>query len=172
MRASLGTMKLAAPSAVSCSGRQTGWPCRPLRLGGQFDDPSAFDPETRCRFAGYQTRQSLAADQMIDAAEALIPALRTRTVFRREASPVSFRRHGYSTQGAVYGAQGPAAAAQRGAWAGLRGSRSHGARRRTGHDVRRGSGRRAVPWHPARDGLPEQTGHALNCGKQPARQSR
>jgi phytoene dehydrogenase-like protein len=47
------------------------------------------------------------ADQLIDAAETLIPGLRARTVFRHEASPVTFRRYGYSTLGAVYGALGP-----------------------------------------------------------------
>jgi phytoene dehydrogenase-like protein len=80
---------------------------RPDEMAGWFDDESAFDPVTQRQSAAYQARKASVADQLIDAAETLIPDLRARTVFRREASPVTFRRYGYSTLGAVYGAQGP-----------------------------------------------------------------
>lgn len=79
----------------------------PAEAAEWFADPSATDPVAQRESATYQARKAAKADMMIAAAEALIPDLRARTVFRREGSPVTFRRYGYSTQGAVYGAQGP-----------------------------------------------------------------
>jgi phytoene dehydrogenase-like protein len=78
----------------------------PEELAGWFDDASAVDPVTQRGSAAYRARKSALADRLIDAAGALIPDLRARIVFRREASPVTFRRYGYSTLGAVYGARG------------------------------------------------------------------
>jgi phytoene dehydrogenase-like protein len=107
-------LEIVLPSNVDASAAPPGYftvelmrLAPPEDMAGWFDDASAFDPVTQRQSAGYQTRKALAADQMIDAAEALIPGLRARTVFRREASPVTFRRYGYNTHGAVYGAQGP-----------------------------------------------------------------
>jgi all-trans-retinol 13,14-reductase len=109
-----GALEIVLPSSVDACAAPPGYftvelmrLVPPEDMAGWFDDASAFDPETQRQSAGYQTRKALAADQMIDAAEALIPGLRARTVFRREASPVTFRRYGYSTHGAVYAAQGP-----------------------------------------------------------------
>jgi all-trans-retinol 13,14-reductase len=79
----------------------------PQEMTGWFDDARAFDPVTQRHSAAYQARKAAAADRLIDAAETLIPGLRARTVFRREASPVTFRRYGYSTLGSIYGALGP-----------------------------------------------------------------
>jgi phytoene dehydrogenase-like protein len=80
---------------------------RPEEMAGWFDDATAFDPVAQRNSLAYHVRKAALADQLIDAAETVIPGLRARTVFRRDASPVSFRRYGYSTLGAVYGAQGP-----------------------------------------------------------------
>jgi all-trans-retinol 13,14-reductase len=109
-----GALEIVLPSSVDAAAAPPGYftvelmrLVPPADSADWFDDASAFDPETQRRSAAYQARKALTADQMIDAAEALIPDLRARTVFRREASPVTFRRYGYSTLGAVYGAQGP-----------------------------------------------------------------
>jgi all-trans-retinol 13,14-reductase len=68
-----------------------------------FDDPEVTDPRGQRNSAAYQQRKAKEADAMIDAAETLIPGLRQAIVFRREASPLTFRRYGFSTCGAVYG---------------------------------------------------------------------
>jgi phytoene dehydrogenase-like protein len=78
----------------------------PEEMAAWFDEAAAFDPVAQRGAAAYQARKSALANRLIDAAESLIPGLRARTVFRREASPVTFRRYGYSTLGAVYGARG------------------------------------------------------------------
>jgi phytoene dehydrogenase-like protein len=109
-----GALEIVLPSTVDASAAPPGYftvelmrLVRPDEMAGWFDDASAFDPANQRRSAAYQARKASVADQLIDAAETIIPGLRARTVFRREASPVTFRRYGYSTLGAVYGAQGP-----------------------------------------------------------------
>lgn len=104
---------MVLPSVVDASAAPPGYftvelmrLVRPDEMASWFDEASAFDPVTQRQSAAYQRRKACVADQLIDAAETLIPDLRARTVFRREASPVTFRRYGYSTLGAVYGAQG------------------------------------------------------------------
>lgn len=79
----------------------------PSQAAAWFDEPSSTDPVAQRESTAYQARKAAKADMLIVAAETLIPDLRAHIVFRREASPVTFRRYGYSTQGAVYGAQGP-----------------------------------------------------------------
>lgn len=109
-----GALEIVLPSNVDASAAPPGYftvelmrLVPPDEMAGWFDDASAFDPVTQRQSAAYQARKAAVADQLIDAAESLIPGLSARTVFRREASPVTFRRYGYSTQGAVYGALWP-----------------------------------------------------------------
>ncbi|HET7864372.1 MAG TPA: NAD(P)/FAD-dependent oxidoreductase, partial [Burkholderiaceae bacterium] len=109
-----GTLEIVLPSTVDASAAPPGYftvelmrLVQPSEMAGWFDDASAFDPVSQRQSAAYQARKLTVADPLIDAAETLIPGLRARTVFRREASPVTFRRYGYSTLGAVYGALGP-----------------------------------------------------------------
>jgi phytoene dehydrogenase-like protein len=109
-----GALEIVLPSTVDASAAPPGYftvelmrLVPPDEMAGWFDDARAFDPVHQRGSAGYQARKALTADQLIDAAETLIPGLRARTVFRHEASPVTFRRYGYSTLGAVYGALGP-----------------------------------------------------------------
>jgi phytoene dehydrogenase-like protein len=109
-----GTLEIVLPSTVDAAAAPPGYftvelmrLVGPDEMAGWFDEASAFDPTTQRDSQAYQTRKAALADRLIAAAETLIPELRARTVFRREASPVTFRRYGYSTLGAVYGAQGP-----------------------------------------------------------------
>jgi phytoene dehydrogenase-like protein len=78
----------------------------PADAPGWFSDPAATDPRAQRDSAAYQQRKAREADAMIDAAESVIPGLRQAIVFRREASPLTFRRYGYSSLGAVYGVTG------------------------------------------------------------------
>jgi phytoene dehydrogenase-like protein len=109
-----GALEIVLPSSVDPSAAPPGYftvelmrLVEPEDMAGWFDDATAFDPVIQRESAAYQTRKAQVADQLIDAAQTLIPGLRARTVFRREASPVTFRRYGYSTHGAVYGVMGP-----------------------------------------------------------------
>lgn len=68
-----------------------------------FDDPAATDPRAQRESAAYQQRKATLADAMIAQAEAVLPGLRAAIVYRREASPLTFRRYGFTTAGAVYG---------------------------------------------------------------------
>jgi phytoene dehydrogenase-like protein len=67
-------------------------------------DPAA-DPR---RFAqAYLQRKQQRGDAMIAAAERVLPGLSARIVSRCEASPLTFRRYGWSTGGSVYGVSAP-----------------------------------------------------------------
>lgn len=79
---------------------------RPDEARGWFDDPQCTDPRAQRESAAYQQRKAREADAMIDLAQTLIPGLREAIVFRREASPLTFRRYGFSTMGSVYGVLG------------------------------------------------------------------
>ena len=70
----------------------------PGESAGWFGGP--VDP------AAYAARKARSADAMIEAAESVLPGLRERIVFRREASPVTFRRFAFTTRGAIYGIDG------------------------------------------------------------------
>jgi phytoene dehydrogenase-like protein len=69
-----------------------------------FEDPACADPRAQRESASYQQRKAHEGELMLDAAETLIPGLRAAIVFRRDASPLTFRRYGFSTMGSVYGA--------------------------------------------------------------------
>jgi all-trans-retinol 13,14-reductase len=75
----------------------------PDEAAGWFDEPDLTDPVEQRRSPAYQDRKARMADAMIAQAETLMPGLAGRIVFRREASPVTFRRYGRTTQGSVYG---------------------------------------------------------------------
>lgn len=79
----------------------------PASAAGWFDEPSDPQATTQRRSTVYLDRKARQADAMIDALAGLIPDLRQRIVCRYEASPVTFRRFGFSTLGAVYGVQAP-----------------------------------------------------------------
>jgi len=77
----------------------------PALARGWFEQPELTDPLAQRRSAAYAARKAAFAEPMIDAAARLIPDLRERIVWRSEASPVSFRRYGWSSFGAVYGSR-------------------------------------------------------------------
>ncbi len=60
------------------------------------------DPQQRTSNAYLAAKADL-GDRMIAAAEALIPNLRDRIVMRHDASPVTFARYDWSSDGAIYG---------------------------------------------------------------------
>jgi phytoene dehydrogenase-like protein len=75
----------------------------PDEAAGWFDDPERFDPVGQRGSPAYLERKARTADAMIAVAGTLIPGLAERIVFRREASPLTFRRYGSSTMGSIYG---------------------------------------------------------------------
>lgn len=78
-----------------------------------FEQPELTNPQAQRRSAAYAARKAAFAEPMIDVAMRLIPDLRERIVWRSEASPLSFRRYGWSSFGAVYGGRDPHAAVSR-----------------------------------------------------------
>ncbi len=72
-----------------------------------FEQPESTDPIAQRQSSAYRDRKRLLADRMISEASALIPDLSGRIVLRYEASPLTYRRYGFSTLGAVYGLAGP-----------------------------------------------------------------
>ena len=78
-----------------------------------FEQPELTNPLAQRRSAAYAARKAAFAEPLIDAAARLIPDLRERIVWRSEASPVSFRRYGWSSFGAVYGSRDAQAAVAR-----------------------------------------------------------
>lgn len=52
---------------------------------------------------GYSARKRAYADAMIAQAETLIPGLRDHIVYRQEASPRTFERYAWTTNGSIYG---------------------------------------------------------------------
>jgi len=79
----------------------------PAAARGWFEQPELTNPQAQRRSAAYATRKAAFAEPMIDAAERLVPGLRDRIVWRSEASPLTFRRYGWSSFGAVYGSRDP-----------------------------------------------------------------
>jgi phytoene dehydrogenase-like protein len=77
----------------------------PASARGWFEQPELTDPLAQRRSAAYAARKAAFAEPLIDAAARLIPDLRERIVWRSEASPVSFRRYGWSSFGAIYGSR-------------------------------------------------------------------
>lgn len=78
-----------------------------------FEQPELTNPLAQRRSAAYAARKAAFAEPLIDAAARLIPDLRERIVWRSEASPLSFRRYGWSSFGAVYGSRDAHAAVAR-----------------------------------------------------------
>lgn len=85
----------------------------PDQARGWFEQPELTNPQAQRRSAAYAARKTAFAEPMIDAAARLIPDLRDRIVWRSEASPLSFRRYGWSHFGAVYGSRDPRRAVAR-----------------------------------------------------------
>jgi len=85
----------------------------PASASGWFEQPELTNPLAQRGSAAYAARKAVMAEPMIDAAARLIPDLRQRIVWRSEASPLSFRRYGWSSFGAVYGCRDPDAAVTR-----------------------------------------------------------
>lgn len=85
----------------------------PAAASDWFEQPELTNPLAQRRSAAYGARKAAFAEPMIDAAARLIPDLRERIVWRSEASPVSYRRYGWSSFGAVYGSRYPHAAVAR-----------------------------------------------------------
>jgi len=55
------------------------------------------------RSADYEARKQRLGDQMIEAAETVIPGLRNHIVYRADASPVTYARYDWASSGAIYG---------------------------------------------------------------------
>jgi len=68
------------------------------------------DLEAWRRSPEYAARKHAFGDRLIARARALIPDLEQRIVYRCDASPVTFRRYAWTTDGAIYGVK-PASAA-------------------------------------------------------------
>jgi phytoene dehydrogenase-like protein len=85
----------------------------PASAAGWFEQPELTNPVAQRGSAAYAARKSAFAEPMIDAAARLIPDLRRRIVWRSEASPLSFRRYGWCSFGAVYGSRDPHTAVAR-----------------------------------------------------------
>jgi all-trans-retinol 13,14-reductase len=108
------TIELVLPSMVDASAAPPGHHTvelmqllEPAEARGWFEQPELTNPQAQRRSAGYAARKAAFAEAMIDAAVRLIPDLRERIVWRSEASPLSFRRYGWSEFGAVYGSRDP-----------------------------------------------------------------
>lgn len=94
-------LEMVLPSVVDPSAAPEGcYTVELMRLVRPEDAAGWFDG---VRGDAYLRRKADAADRMIDAAESLIPGLGRSIVFRREASPMTFRRYGFTTMGSVYG---------------------------------------------------------------------
>lgn len=79
----------------------------PEEAASWFEDAGRVDPVEQRRSTAYAERKAREADALIAVAESLMPGLAERIVFRREASPLTFRRYGCSTMGSIYGVQRP-----------------------------------------------------------------
>lgn len=114
------TIELVLPSLVDPSAAPPGHHTvelmqllEPARAQGWFEHHELTNPQAQRRSAAYAARKAAFAEPMIDAATRLIPDLRDRIVWRSEASPLSFRRYGWSHLGAVYGSRDPHGAVTR-----------------------------------------------------------
>lgn len=79
----------------------------PARSRDWFEQPDLTDAQAQRRSVAYAERKAAFAEPMIDAAARLVPGLRERIVWRSEASPLTYRRYGWSSFGAVYGTRDP-----------------------------------------------------------------
>ncbi|MCC2113872.1 MAG: amine oxidase, partial [Hyphomicrobiales bacterium] len=94
-----------------------------------FDD--TLDPEhkTLRRSNSYAARKSELGDRLIAKAETVLPGLSDHIVFRTDASPVTFARYDWSSDGAIYGTRIPGFAGNKAPLPGLvlAGAATHGA---------------------------------------------
>lgn len=78
-----------------------------------FSDVTDLEALETRHSAAYLARKRAAADRMVAVLARVIPDLAERIVFRRDASPLTFRRFGAGTFGAIYGVAGPPGALAR-----------------------------------------------------------
>ncbi len=114
------TLELVLPSLVDPSAAPSGHHTvelmqllDPAQATDWFEQPELTNPQAQRHSAAYAARKAAFAEPMINAAARLIPDLRERIVWRSEASPLSFRRYGWSSFGAVYGSRDPHATVSR-----------------------------------------------------------
>lgn len=108
-----GGVEMVLPSVVDPSAAPPGYHTvelmrlvSPQEAAGWFEHRQQTDATDQRHSQAYQERKARIAQGMIAAASRVIPQLRERIVFQREASPLTYRRYGFSTQGAIYGVQG------------------------------------------------------------------
>jgi all-trans-retinol 13,14-reductase len=70
-------------------------------------DPADRDHRALRRDPAYLARKRAAGDRLIARARHAIPDLAERIVYRSDASPVTYARYAWTSDGAIYGAQGP-----------------------------------------------------------------
>lgn len=58
------------------------------------------------RSADYEARKKALGDEMIAAAESILPELKDHIVYRSDASPVTYARYDWASGGAIYGVSG------------------------------------------------------------------
>jgi all-trans-retinol 13,14-reductase len=113
-----GPLGIILPSQVDASAAPAGYSTvEIIRLVPHADarqwfasSTSGDDPENAAlrRDEAYRRRKKALGDEMIRAAEEVLPGLSSRIVYRAEASPVTFRRYAWTSDGAIYGATGAA----------------------------------------------------------------
>jgi len=111
-----GFAALAAPSVVDPSCAPAGYatlailellPHAEARSWFGGADPSDRDHRTLRRDPAYLARKRAAGDRLIARARHAIPDLDERIVYRSDASPLTFARYAWTSDGAIYGVQGP-----------------------------------------------------------------
>ena len=65
--------------------------------------PHEEAPSWDRRAPGYGERKRALAERLLDTAEHVVPDLRSRIAFREEASPATFARYAWTSDGAIYG---------------------------------------------------------------------
>ncbi len=68
-----------------------------------FPEEGGDDWKSWRRSDEYETRKTQLGDQMIAAAETVIPSLARHIVYRADASPVTYARYDWASAGAIYG---------------------------------------------------------------------
>lgn len=109
-----GSVGIVIPSSVDPSAAPPGYSCVELiRLvgnadaAGWFADAQRKDDQALRSSAAYSARKAAIGNDLIAAAEQVLPGLSSRIVLRCDASPLTFRRYAWSAGGAIYGATPP-----------------------------------------------------------------
>jgi all-trans-retinol 13,14-reductase len=68
-----------------------------------FQETPADSHGAENQTAAYRARKSDFSDKLVAVAETVIPDLRRHILFRAEATPVTFARYDWSSDGAIYG---------------------------------------------------------------------